>query len=238
MVSKAEVEGKAASKIVYIDFAPRIAVAEGKAKEDLTEEAHLKAIAAAKEKYPSIDIKGIKKQLGSTVRTWNQKNLAPVKDKKLPDNGEQSAETADTVAESPDNDGNDERMMEEPLKISPEVLAYIDEKLAAAVKKPEDDGQKRITVPQEPPDPRVVTTAARQMADKVVAHFEAIIEKIYMDDYRKALFSSWKAMSGYKGDLGDFIIEAFDMFFKIKGIDLEIVQHRPLNVEKGMFKTD
>ena len=223
-VTKADRAGKDASKKIYIDFASRIAVAEGGVKDILIKEVHLKAIAAAQKISPKIDVKGVRNQLGSVIRVWRQNNPLPPEEKNDDIGSEDSGE-------------NIENKINEPQKIPQDIQDYIDRQLKANLENPQESRPNTVKVPNTPTDERIVQDASQRAVEKVSTQFDAVIEKIFLDDYRKALFSSWKSLVGYPGDLGDLIIEAFDLFFQIKGIDLEIVQHRPLNVEKGVIKS-
>ena len=226
-ITKAERAGKAASKKIYINFASRIAVAEGEAKKTLITEAHQLAIAAAQKISPNIDIKGVKNQLGSTIRMWRQNNPPSSEEKKKDD----------IVSEDGGGKGeNIEDKINAPPKIPAEIQDYIDKQLKSYLEKPQEGEPKTINVPNTPMDPNIIHETSQRVSGKVSAQFEAVIEKIFLDDYRKALFSSWKSLVGYPGDLGDLIIEAFDLFFKIKGVDLELVSHTPLSVDKGRLK--
>ncbi len=229
-VTKADRAGKDASKKIYIDFASRIAVAEGGVKDILIKEVHLKAIDAAQKISPKIDVKGVRNQLGSVIRVWRQKNPpAPY----FTDKTEEKKD--DNIDEESNGNGeNLEERINAPPHIDPKLKEYIDGMFKANLNKtPAENLQNIVKVPNTPMDPNVIKEASQRVTGKVATQFEAVIEKIFLDDYRKALFSSWKSAAGYPGDLGDLIIEAFDLFFKIKGVDLELVSHTPLSVDRG-----
>ena len=220
-----------ASKQVYQQWGPKVIASSKSERSKLKDEAHKLALQAAQAVDPNIDPVSLKRQSGIYFRQ-KKSEVSESSITKIPAVEEDDSEipnivkNIETPKEQPD---------EEP-KIPQEIQDYIQKTLAASEKNSLDSGKKIIKVKANPPDPRIIKGASDRAVEKVIVQFDAVIEKIFLDDYRKALFSSWKTMTGYEGDLGDFIIEAFDLFFEIKGIDLEIVQHRPLSVDKGRIK--
>ena len=70
--------------------------------------------------------------------------------------------------------------------------------------------------------------AKQTLVRKIEAEFDAVMEKILLDDYRRALFAVWRKEHGFEGDLGDFLIDAFDEFMKRRGVDFEYVERIPV----------
>lgn len=55
------------------------------------------------------------------------------------------------------------------------------------------------------------------------AELGIIMSKILQDPYRTELFDQWKVTFGFEGNLGDFLVDAFDWFFeerKVKLVDM------------------
>ena len=73
-----------------------------------------------------------------------------------------------------------------------------------------------------------VLHAKQTLIGKVEAEFDAVMEKILLDDYRRALFAVWRKEHGFAGDLGDFLIDAFDEFMNRRGVDFEYVERIPV----------
>ena len=230
-VTKADKAGKNASKRIYMDFASRIAVAEGNDKKTLIEEAHLKAIAAAQKESPKIDITGVKNQLGSTIRTWRQKNPPSLSSTKLTE----EKKDGDIGAEGIGNGESLEEIINEEPKFGPEVEKEIKRRIAVAEKEFQDKDKPASTMPpqtvvikKEKIPPEAVQAAKQHYVTQLMTTFDAIVEKVFLDDYRRALFSVWREQHKFEGDLGDFMIHAFDEFFKLRGVDLQYSETKPI----------
>lgn len=69
-------------------------------------------------------------------------------------------------------------------------------------------------------------------AKNIGAVIKSFIIPVELDTYRLSLFTSWKIVTDYKGELQDLIIEAVDKFFEEKGVRLEYVQSTKTKTEK------
>lgn len=70
---------------------------------------------------------------------------------------------------------------------------------------------------------------ARKEDDKkiIAPPSDALVTRVFLDDYRRTLFKIWKEYNQFEGNLSNFLVDCFDYFMMKRGVELEYVESRP-----------
>lgn len=87
-----------------------------------------------------------------------------------------------------------------------------------------------VTPTSHPGDAKDIITESvnRALNKSYSAAFQVISEKIFVDTHRRAQFEAWASAYNYPDSLGDFLVDCFDEFMKLRGVELEIVIRNPV----------